>query len=99
MELRSTRKPRPLLRYPGALLPRFAERQYLAMKYQLPPRIPRSEPDVAPVGSVAEPPGYAPYQSWHHSQTLPFMSYKPQAFGFFSPTGCVFEPELLPDQP
>ena len=30
----------------------------------------------------------------HHSQTLPSMSYKPQAFGRFWPTGCVVFPEF-----
>ena len=57
MELRSTRKPRPLIRYSGVDLKRDAERQLQAKWYQLPPRITRDEPDVAPVGSVAEPLG------------------------------------------
>jgi hypothetical protein len=52
-----------MLRSSGELLLRCAERQLLAMLYQLPPRYTRYEPDVAPVGSVAEPLGYAPYQS------------------------------------
>ena len=99
MELRSTRKPRLMPRPSGEFPLRSAERQCLALSFQLPPRNTRDEPDVAPVGSVAEPLGYAAYQSWHHSQTLPYMSYSPLAFGFFSPTGCVFEPELLPNQP
>ena len=57
MELRSTRKPRLLPRAPGPSQSRYAERQYLALRIQLPPRNTRSEPDVAPVGSVAEPLG------------------------------------------
>ena len=36
-------------------------------------------------GSVAAPGGYGPYQSWHHSHTLPGMSWRPQAFaGLFA---------------
>jgi hypothetical protein len=35
-----------------------------------------------------------PIQSWHHSHTLPCMSYKPHALGFFCPTGCVFLDEF-----
>ena len=57
MELRSTRNPRLESRNPGVNLPRYAERQLPAMLHQLPPRFTRSEPDVAPVGSVAEPLG------------------------------------------
>ena len=57
MELRSTRKPRMTRRYSGEYLKRYAERQYLAKLNQLPPRYTRIEPDVAPVGSVAEPLG------------------------------------------
>ena len=57
MELRSTRKPRKLLRSKGESPLRYAERQSLAMRIQQPPRITRYEPDVAPVGSVAEPLG------------------------------------------
>ena len=34
-------------------------------------------------------------QSAHHCHTFPCMSYSPQAFGFFSPTGCVIPPEFL----
>ena len=30
------------------------------------------------------------YPSQHHSQTFPCMSYRPQAFGRFWPTGCVW---------
>jgi hypothetical protein len=57
MELRSTRKPRRLLRTSGEYPSRNAERQSQASLIQLPPRNTRLEPDVAPVGSVAEPLG------------------------------------------
>jgi hypothetical protein len=39
-----TRKPRLLLRLSGELLLRFAERQLLALLFQLPPRLTRFEP-------------------------------------------------------
>ena len=39
--------------------------------------------------------GYGPTQSQHHSQTLPYMSYRPKAFGSFSPTGWVIRPQLV----
>lgn len=38
------RKPRLLLRFPGVFLLRFAERQFLALLFQLPPRFTRLEP-------------------------------------------------------
>ena len=57
MELRSTRKPRSLLRNSGANPMRYAERQYPAKLNQPPPRHTRYEPDAAPVGSVTEPLG------------------------------------------
>ena len=41
------------------------------------------------VGSVAAPFGPSPYQSAHHSHTLPCMSHKPQAFACFVPTGWI----------
>lgn len=34
-----------------------------------------------PCGSVTFPVGYVPYQSRHHSDTFPCMSYRPHAFG------------------
>ena len=37
------RKPRLLLRFDGAILLRFADRQFLAMLFPLPPRITRFE--------------------------------------------------------
>jgi hypothetical protein len=43
-ELRSTRKPRLLFRLSGVFLLRFAERQFLALLFQLPPRFTRFEP-------------------------------------------------------
>ena len=53
MELRSTRKPRLMLRRTGVLQKRFADRQCPAKLLQPPPRITQSEPDVAPAGSVS----------------------------------------------
>ncbi len=41
----SRRAPRLLLRLSGVLLFRFAERQFFALLFQLPPRFTRSEPD------------------------------------------------------
>jgi len=48
---------------------------------------------LAPVGLFALD-GYEPYQSQHHSHTLPVISYKPAALGALLPTGCVVPPEL-----
>ena len=41
------RKPMLLLRLPGELLLRFADRTFLALLFQLPPRFTRFEPDLA----------------------------------------------------
>ena len=63
---RETRKPRLLFSFPGEFLLRFAERQFLALLFQLPPRFTRFEPpwDKAPrcfltpaAGMNAFPPG------------------------------------------
>ena len=45
------RRPRLLLRLPGVFLLRFADRQFLALLFQLPPRLTRSDPDEGPKGS------------------------------------------------
>src|SRR5438445_13515273 len=50
--------------------------------------------EAEPCGSVTDPPGYGPYQSRVHSKTFPSMSYSPQGFGAFWPTGCVPNPLL-----
>lgn len=42
-ELRATRKPRLLFRFVGVFLLRFADRQFLALLFQLPPRFTRLE--------------------------------------------------------
>ena len=42
------RKPLLLFRLFGLLLFRFAERQFLALLFQLPPRFTRFDPDAAP---------------------------------------------------
>jgi len=44
-ELRAKRKPRLLFRSSGSFLLRYAERQFLASLFQLPPRITRFAPD------------------------------------------------------
>ena len=41
------RNPRLLFRFDGELLLRFADRQFLALLFQLPPRLTRFEPDTA----------------------------------------------------
>lgn len=43
-ELKATRKPRLLFRFDGSFLLRFADRQFLAELFQLPPRFTRFEP-------------------------------------------------------
>src|SRR5262245_50641020 len=85
----SRRKPRPTWRLPGGQALRSADRPELASLYQLPPRTTRYEPDEGPAGSTAASAVYGPYQSCTHSQTLPCMSYSPQALGLSFPTGWV----------
>ena len=52
------RKPKLLMRLPGSLLLRFAERQFLAKSYQLPPRrTTRNGSEPWPTGSVTLPEG------------------------------------------
>ena len=70
---------------------RWAARQRAALEYHEPPRRTRSTPDEGPDGSVP-PESESSYQSAHHSQTFPCMSYSPHAFGFFVPTGRVLLP-------
>lgn len=53
---------------------RLADRQFLALLNQEPPRITFPSPDFGPHGSVCESGPYSPYQSWHHSETLPCTS-------------------------
>src|SRR3954471_21731435 len=52
---------------------RRAERQSDSKDSQAPPRITLTPIalESGPRGSVTDPPGYGPYQSWHHSQTFP----------------------------
>lgn len=77
----TTLKPIRPARMWGAKRLREAERQSLARLSQLPPRRTRRLPLLGPVGSLAAVrPGDSPYRSLHHSQTLPRMSYRPQAF-------------------
>lgn len=59
-----------------------------------PPRHTRFDPEAGPSGSVAGPLGSAHFQSQHHSQTFPCMSYSPQALGRFPFTGCVSSSEF-----
>jgi len=59
-ELQATRKPRLLFRFDGSFLLRFADRQFLAVLFQLPPRITRFEPhDRSPQVLVAHHDGIA----------------------------------------
>lgn len=46
----ATRKPRLLFRLSGEFLLRFAERQFLALLFQLPPRFTRFCPEPGPFG-------------------------------------------------
>ena len=77
----TTRKPTSLQRRSGPSQPRMLVRQFLAQLIQDPPRMTRPGPAGLPCGSLAAASGKAPYQSEHHSQTLPCMSYRPQALG------------------
>ena len=52
-EFRARRKPRLLLRFDGLFLLRFADRQFLAVLFQLPPRLTRFEPYGSPTGRVS----------------------------------------------
>jgi hypothetical protein len=49
MELTATRKPRLLFWLSGLFLLRFADRQFSALLFQLPPRFTRLEPSLAAV--------------------------------------------------
>ena len=61
---------------------RSAERQSASLPPQLPPRITRRTPSDGPSGSMdTTARGYCPYQSRHHSWTLPCMSWSPQGLG------------------
>ncbi|MDO9263585.1 MAG: hypothetical protein Q7U02_06445 [Desulfosalsimonadaceae bacterium] len=51
----TSRNPKALNRWPGEKLRRFADRQRLALRLQLPPRSTRSKPEEGPKGSVTEP--------------------------------------------
>ena len=53
---------------------------------QMPPRITRPPPALGPFGSVTENDGYSPYQSAHHSRTLPCISWRPLGFAGSDPT-------------
>ena len=57
--------------------------------YHAPPRTTRYEPTAGPAGSSTADVAYSAYQSWHHSQTFPCMSFNPKAFAFLVATGCV----------
>jgi len=69
-ELEATRNPRLLFRFSGVFLFRFADRQFLGLSFQLPPRFTRFEPALdkapyCPLLSIRSPPSLAPYSgSW-----------------------------------
>jgi len=73
---RTILKPNTLLsrKYPSMKKLREADRQSSGGLFQAPPRITWYIPEAGPVGSTVGPLGYVPYQSWHHSQTLPCAS-------------------------
>jgi hypothetical protein len=86
-ELNTTRKPKLPVRYVGSKRYLCADRQQFKKLPQPPPRRTRDDPLFGPTGSVSARFGYGPYQSKHHSQTFPCMSYKLHPFDFFRPTG------------
>ena len=49
------RKPKLLFRLSGEFLLRFAERQFLALLFQLPPRLTRLEPEPGPAPLLRRP--------------------------------------------
>ena len=69
-------------------------RHRLSSMSQHPPRKTREEPLDGPVGLICELLSYLPYQSLHHSHTLPDISYKPSSFGDFVFTQWVLLFEL-----
>jgi hypothetical protein len=90
----ATRKPTGLSRLPGLYMSRLADRQDLVKLRQEPPHNTRCSPRggscSGPCGSTVASALYVSYQSPHHSQTLPCVSYSPHAFGTFCPPGWVF---------
>src|SRR5262249_24083959 len=73
----------------GGTSNRSAERRCSGEASNDPPRSTREDPEEGPAGLTSTPEPYAPYQSQHHSQTLPCMSYSPQRLGCFCPTACT----------
>ena len=68
--------------------PRRAEEHRLgAGRYQDPPRSTRVVPHSGPAGSMPTAESYGPYQSQHHSQTFPCMSWRPNGLAGQCPTG------------
>ena len=78
----------------GATLARTEDRQNEELDEKLPPRSTRLAPLPGPVGSVTAPAVYGPYQSAHHSQTLPIVSCRPSGFAAFVATALVMLPLL-----
>jgi hypothetical protein len=72
---RTTRNPKSLYELLRRLGPRSAQRNVFALYVQAPPRSTPFAPVVPPLGSF--PPEYVPYQSQHHCQTFPTISYNP----------------------
>ena len=86
---RTMRNPSSLHLRSGAYLSRKAERHVRAVRPQPPPRKTRDDPVGGPLGLRLRPSGYFSYQSWHHSNTFPCMSCRPQVLGSFFPTGWI----------
>src|SRR3954470_15564696 len=76
-----TRKPRKAKRPEGTELLRQAVRQRRGALLNEPPRNTREQPPtVGPTGSVSSRLAYVRLPSRHHSEALPSVSYRPQAF-------------------
>ncbi len=84
---------RLLLLAPGGHANRTETRNSVAISGHGQPRTTRRSPLTGPVGLTCMPSLYAPYQSAHHSHTLPNMPQSPQPFGCSSPIGWINLPE------
>ena len=86
-------------RRPGSSQTRFADRRFRGSSSPAePPRRTRRSPFSGPIGSMTASARYVLYRSQHHSQTLPLISWSPQGFGAFSPTGCTLLLALAANQ-
>ena len=79
--LAARRKPRSSERNVGSFVPRSAARQTAASLPQLPPRLTRFEPSLAPSGSTAAVSPKSANQSCVHSNRFPCRTNKPRMLG------------------